>query len=138
LDEAQTLGCLEVDLKKQESFNTVSLVEPVGRCDNYSESRMRNYRFEYWNGKNWFRLTGSETPTRTTIHRMTRVSSQKVRLLFESSQQMPHIAESVCMTNPVKGMVNASGECLGNVRADSVQIVFGAPGTEGVKFGVSL
>ena len=34
LDEAQTLGCLEVDLKKQESFNTVSLVEPVGRCDN--------------------------------------------------------------------------------------------------------
>jgi len=38
----------------------------------------------------------------------------------------------------VKGMVNASGECLGNVRADSVQIVFGAPGTEGVKFGVSL
>src|SRR6266436_887154 len=70
---------------------------------------------------NWFRLTGSETPTRTTIHRMTLVSSQKVRLLFESSQQMPHIAEIVCMTNPVKGMVNASGECLGNVRADSVQ-----------------
>jgi hypothetical protein len=47
LDEAQTLGCLEVDLKKQEGFNAVSLVEPVGRCDNYSESRMRNYRFEY-------------------------------------------------------------------------------------------
>ena len=32
LDEAQTSGWLEVDLKKQESFNTVSLVEPVGRC----------------------------------------------------------------------------------------------------------
>jgi len=28
----------EVDLKKQEGFNAVSLVEPVGRCDNYSKA----------------------------------------------------------------------------------------------------
>jgi len=93
LDEAQTSGWLEVDLKKQESFNTVSLVEPVGQWDNYSESRIRNYRFESWNGENWIRLTGGETPTRATIHRIPRVSSRKVRLLFESSKKMPHIAE---------------------------------------------
>jgi alpha-L-fucosidase len=93
LDEAQTSGWLEVDLKKLESFNTVSLVEPVGQWDNYRKSRMRNYRFEYWNGEKWIRLTGGETPTGATIHRIPRVSSQKVRLFFESSQQMPHIAE---------------------------------------------
>ena len=93
LDEAQTSGWLEVDLKKLESFNTVSLVEPVGQWDNYRKSRIRNYRFEYWNGENWIRLTGGETPTGATIHRIPRVSSQKVRLLVESSQQMPHIAE---------------------------------------------
>lgn len=93
LDKAQTSGWLELDLKKQESFNTVSLVEPVGQWDNYSESRIRNYRFEYWNGENWIRLTDGDTPTRTTIRRVPRVSAQKVRLLFESSQQMPHIAE---------------------------------------------
>jgi len=93
LDEAQTSGWLEVDLKNRESFNTVSLVEPVGQWDNYSESRIRSYRFEYWNGENWMRLTGGETPMRTTIHRILRVSAQKVRLVFESSRQMPHIAE---------------------------------------------
>ena len=93
LDEAQTSGWLEVDLKKQESFNTVSLVEPVGQWGDYSASRIRNYLFEYWNGENWIRLTGGETPMRTTIHRIPRVSSQKVRLLFDSSQRMPHIAE---------------------------------------------
>src|SRR5580700_2292723 len=78
LDEAQTSGWLEVDLKKMESFNTVSLVEPVGQWDNYRKSRIRNYRFEYWNGDNWIRLTGGETPTGATIHRIPRVSSQKV------------------------------------------------------------
>ena len=93
LDEGQTSGWLEVDLRKPESFNVISLVEPVGRLDNYPESRIRNYRFEYWNGENWIRLTGAETATRTTIRRIPRVSAQKVRLLFESSQQMPHIAE---------------------------------------------
>jgi alpha-L-fucosidase len=93
LDEPQTSGWLEVDLNKRESFNTVSLVEPVGRLDNYPEGRIRNYRFEYWNGENWIRLTGAEAPTRTAILRVPRVSAQKVRLLFESSQRMPHIAE---------------------------------------------
>ena len=92
-DEAQSSGWLEVDLKKQESFNTVSLVEPVGQWDNYSESRIRNYRFEHWTGENWIELAGGETPMQTTIHRVPRVSSRKVRLLFESSKQMPHIAE---------------------------------------------
>jgi alpha-L-fucosidase len=93
LDEAQTSGWLEVDLKKQETFNTVSLVEPVAMLDNYPESRIRNYRFEYWNGENWIRLTSAETPTQTAICRVPRVSAQKVRLLIECSQRMPHIAE---------------------------------------------
>ncbi len=93
LDEDQTSGWLEIDLKKQESFNTVSLVEPVGRWDNYPQSRIRNYRFEYWNGEHWVTLADGETPARTTIRRVPRVSAQRVRLLFESSQQMPHIAE---------------------------------------------
>jgi alpha-L-fucosidase len=93
LEETQTSGWLEVDLKKQESFNTVSLVEPVGQWDNYSESRIWNYQFEYWNGESWIRLTGGDTPTQTTIRRVPRVSAQKVRLLFESKQRMPHIAE---------------------------------------------
>jgi len=93
LDEGQTSGWLEVDLGKQESFNVVSLVEPVGRSEDYPQSRIRSFRFERWNGTNWITLTSGETPAPATILRIPRVSSQKVRLLLESSKDMPHIAE---------------------------------------------
>jgi alpha-L-fucosidase len=93
LEEELTSGWLEVDLQKQESFNVVSLVEPVGNGDDYLESRIRSYRFEGWNGVNWTTLANGEKPTPTTIHRIPRASSQRVRLVLESSKQMPHIAE---------------------------------------------
>jgi alpha-L-fucosidase len=93
LDEGQTSGWLEVDLGKQESFNVVSLVEPVGRWDDYLQSRIRNYHFQHWNGTGWITLAGGETPAPTTIHRIPRVASQRVRLLLESNKEMPHIAE---------------------------------------------
>jgi len=102
LDEGQTSGWLEVDLKKQEGFNTVAFVEPVGQWDNYPGSRIRNYRFECWDGKNWIRLVGGDTPKPVTIHRIPRITSQKVRLLFESSQQMPHIAEVGLYDEPIE------------------------------------
>jgi alpha-L-fucosidase len=82
-----------VDLGKQESFNVVSLVEPVGRWDDYPQSRIRNYHFQHWNGTGWITLAGGETPAPTTIHRIPRVASQRVRLLLESNKEMPHIAE---------------------------------------------
>ena len=93
LDKGETSGWLEVDLKKQENFNVVSLVEPVDEENGYPASRIRSYLFQHWNGMRWITLTGGETPTPTTIHRIPRVSSQRVRLLLESSEGMPHIAE---------------------------------------------
>jgi alpha-L-fucosidase len=93
LDEGQTSGWLEVDLSKQKSFNVVSLAEPVGNQDDYPETRVRSYRFECWNGGRWTELIAGEKPVPTTIHRIPRVSSQRVRLLLESSNDMPHIAE---------------------------------------------
>jgi alpha-L-fucosidase len=93
LDEAQSSGWLEVDLRRQESFNVVSLVEPVGRENDYPQSRIRSYRFQHWNGASWITLTGGETPAPTTIHRIPRISSQRIRLLLERSEETPHIAE---------------------------------------------
>ena len=93
LDKGQTSGWLEVDLAQQESFNTLSLVEPVGGSDDYPESRIRNYRFQHWNGERWVTLVGGETPVPTTIHRIPRVRSRRVRLLLESCAEMPHIAD---------------------------------------------
>jgi alpha-L-fucosidase len=68
-------------------------VEPVGQWAHYAKGRIRNYRFEYWNGGDWTRLAEGETPSQTTILRVPRVSARKVRLMIEASRQMPHIAE---------------------------------------------
>jgi alpha-L-fucosidase len=93
MDEGQASGWLEVDLGKEEGFNVVSFVEPVGKSSNYVQSHIRSYRFQSWNGSGWITLTAGEAPTPTTIHRIPRISSPRVRLLLESSQEMPRIAE---------------------------------------------
>jgi alpha-L-fucosidase len=101
MDEGQTSGWLEVDLGKKESFNVVSLVEPVGRSDDYLQSRIRSFRFERWDGAGWVAMTGGESPAPTTIIRIARVSSQKVRLLLESSKDRPHVAEIGLFDEPL-------------------------------------
>ncbi len=92
LDEGLTSGWLEVDLMKEHSFNVVSLVEPVGRGDDYKMSRIKSYRFQRWDGANWVTLMEGGLPT-TTIHRIPRVTARRVRLAFESSHDKPHIAD---------------------------------------------
>ena len=93
LDEGRSSGWLEVDLGKKETFNVVSFVEPVGRWEDYKQSRIRSYRFEHWDGERWATLAAGEIPAATTIHRISRVASQKIRLQLESSAETPHIAE---------------------------------------------
>ena len=93
LDEGLTSGWLEVDLMKEQSFNVVSLVEPVGRFDDYQISRIGSYRFQRWDGAHWITVVDGGTPAPTTIHRIPRVAARRVRLAFESSHDTPHIAD---------------------------------------------
>jgi alpha-L-fucosidase len=93
MDEGQSTGWLEVDLGKQVSFNVVSLVESIGRSNDYQLSRIRSFRFERWDGAGWVSMAAGGTPRATTILRIPRVSCQKVRLLLESSKDMPRVAE---------------------------------------------
>ena len=93
IDEGLTSGWLEVDLLKQRSINVVSLVEPVGRSEDYNHSRIARYHFECWEGSRWVSLLQGEKPTPTVIRRVPRVTTRRVRLSFESSHDSPHIAE---------------------------------------------
>jgi alpha-L-fucosidase len=93
MDEGQTSGWLEVNLRKPESFNVVSFIEPVAQLVDYTQSRIRSYRFQHWDGEQWITLASGETPAPTTIHRIPHVTSQRVRLQLESRRDMPHIAE---------------------------------------------
>lgn len=91
--EGQTSAWLEVDLTKQEGFNMLSLVEPVGRWEDYQKSRIKSYRFQRWDGANWITLAEGGVPAAVTILRVPRISARKVRLTVESSQDTPHIAD---------------------------------------------
>ena len=104
LDEGQASGWLEVDLRKQESFNVVSLVEPVGRWDDYPQSRIRSYRFQHWNGARWITLTGGETPAPTTDSPFAFRASQRRGSGYYSraARRCPILPKLACMTNPLK------------------------------------
>ncbi|MFZ0759532.1 MAG: alpha-L-fucosidase [Candidatus Sulfotelmatobacter sp.] len=93
IDEGLTSGWLEVDLTKQQAFNVVSFVEPVGRWDDYKQSRIKNYKFQRWDGHAWVDLAAGGVPSPVTIHSIARASARRVRLLFESSRNTPHLAE---------------------------------------------
>jgi alpha-L-fucosidase len=92
LDKGLTAGWVEVDLLKEQGFNVVSLVEPVGSGDDYQVSRIKSYRFQHWDGVNWITLVEGGSPAPTTIRSIARVTARRVRLSFESSHDMPHIA----------------------------------------------
>jgi alpha-L-fucosidase len=93
LDEGLTSGWLEVDLMKQQNFNVVSLVEPVGRWDDYKVSRIKSYKFQHWDGSGWKTLVEGNVPAAVAIHRIPKVSASRVRLLIEARLDSPHIAE---------------------------------------------
>ena len=93
LEEGLTSGWLEVDLQGQRSFNVLTLVEPIGRWDNYKRSRIQNYRFEYWDRGAWAALVSGEVSGSVTMRRVARTFASRVRLSFEASADTPHIAD---------------------------------------------
>ena len=93
MDKGLTSGWLEVDLMREETFNIVSFVEPVGRWDDYKDSRIKKYRFQRWDGDGWVDLAVGGIPAPVAIHSIARTSARRVRLVFESSRDTPHITE---------------------------------------------
>jgi alpha-L-fucosidase len=93
LPEGQRNGWLQIDLESAKEFNTLVLVEPVGQSDGYKESRIKSYRFQRWSKGDWLEMAAGNSPSRVQIHRIPRISAQRVRLLLEASRDMPHIAE---------------------------------------------
>ncbi|WP_263354367.1 alpha-L-fucosidase [Acidicapsa acidisoli] len=92
-DDGLTSAWLQVDLKKEQSFNVLSLVEPVGQWDDYKQSRIKSYKFQAWNGHDWTTLVEGGVPVPVAIHRIPRVTSSQVRLTIESGHDAPHIAD---------------------------------------------
>ena len=91
--EGQRTGWVEVTLDRPRSFNTLVLVEPVGRWKDYPASRIASYRFQHWSGDTWVDLASGQVPARVQIHEVSRVVAQRIRLSLEARQDSPHLAE---------------------------------------------
>jgi alpha-L-fucosidase len=71
----------------------VVLVEPVGQSEGYKESRIKSYRFQRWSHGEWHDLATGNLPSRVQLHRVPRISAERVRLSIDGSGDIPHIAE---------------------------------------------
>lgn len=93
LESGHESGWLEVSFSKPTSFNLLTLVEPVGKFDDYKKSRIKLYKFESWNGSEWVELASGKVPSRVQMHAIKPTKTTKVRLTIVASQDTPHIAD---------------------------------------------
>lgn len=93
LPESARTGWIEVTLDRDRAFNTLVLVEPVGRWKDYAESRIGGYRFECWSGGRWVELASGKVPARVQIHEIPRRSARRIRLVIDARHDTPHVTE---------------------------------------------
>ncbi len=86
-------GWLEIDLPKNTQINTLVLVEPVGRWQDYSKSRFKSYRFQKLKDGEWVDIVSGLAPAPVEVHRVPSFKAHKLRLLFEAASETPHISE---------------------------------------------
>jgi alpha-L-fucosidase len=102
LPEGKQSGWIEVTFDRERAFNTLVLVEPVGRWKDYAESRIASYRFERWTGGAWVEMAAGHTPARVQIHQVSRVRAQRVRLALTARRDTPHVTEIGVYDEPVR------------------------------------
>lgn len=98
--DGKATGWLEITFKKATEFNLLTLVEPVGRWNDYKQSRIKAYKFEAWDGKKWTELASGTTPSRVQMHPIPRTKTTKVRLMLEGDGF--HIADFGIYNEPLK------------------------------------
>lgn len=95
-------GWLEIDLKQETYFNTLAIVEPVGRWNDYKSSRIKSYRFLIEDGGSWREIHQGATPHRAEMIAISGITTRKLRLEIEGNRDMPHIAELGIYNEPRK------------------------------------
>ncbi|MDJ1503185.1 alpha-L-fucosidase [Xanthocytophaga agilis] len=75
----------EVDLKTSQAFTTITVFE--------RKPNIKKYKLEYWANGTWKPLFEGETQGRVKLHRFTKVQGSKVRIVIQSYESAPSIAE---------------------------------------------
>lgn len=95
-------GWLEVTLDRERTFNVLTLVEPVGRFDDYKTSRIAEYAFQRWDGSKWVDIVRGKTPKRVQMHAIPATKASKVRVVLTGNRDMPHISEIGIYNEPAR------------------------------------
>jgi alpha-L-fucosidase len=93
LPEDMREGWVEVELPRGTSFNTLTLVEPVGRWRDYPSSRIKAYKFLRWEKTGWVEIVGGGMPNSVQVHKVPRMKSDRIRLVIEADADTPHICD---------------------------------------------
>lgn len=96
LPDGRTEGWIEMELDPARStFNTVTIVEPLGRWRDYRETRIASYAIEAWNGTAWREIARGTDPGPVRIVRLERTTAAKVRLTVTNAPGTPgaHLSE---------------------------------------------
>lgn len=75
----------EISFSKPKTFNMVVLAE--------KQPNIKNYRLEYFTNGKWVPLLTGTNAQRIKVHRFKAVTGEKIKILIDSSDQPPEIAE---------------------------------------------
>lgn len=100
LRPGQTDGWLEVNFKSPTTFNTVSLVEPIGRFDDYQTTRIATYSFEAKIGSDWKPIASGTGGSAVQIHTIASTTATHLRLRLTPKSPTPHISEIGAYNEP--------------------------------------
>ncbi|RYG27083.1 alpha-L-fucosidase [bacterium] len=93
LPEGLKEGWIEIDLPKGASFNTLTLVEPVGKWRDYATSRIKSYRFLCSKNGQWVEIARGGKPHSVQVHELPRTKSGRLRMEIRAIADTPHIAD---------------------------------------------
>lgn len=104
LPDGATEGWLEVELAPGTSFNRLVFSEPVGRWDDYRDTRVAGYTFEAWTGQGWRELASGTSTNPVRVVEIDRTSARRVRLLLRGVRgwATPHVAEIGVYDEPAR------------------------------------
>ena len=94
-------GWLELTFPSSTAYNTLVIVEPIGRFGDYPTTRIGNFYWECDDASGgWEVLIHSKGGEAVTTHKIPRTVSKKLRLRFDVARDTAHINEVMVFDEP--------------------------------------
>lgn len=93
LPEEEASGWIQIDFREPVMFNTFTLVEPIGRFDDYQASRFGDWTLERLDSGQWMPVAEGSGLSRVHLERVKTARAESLRFKFQAAASTPHLAE---------------------------------------------